>query len=112
MSLSFAFDHYLYLDRGPQSIVERFQLYDASGYLVEDIHNYHVLYRLVQTCTGSKEVMEKSSNFFKECCTIDMHDGMMAWSAEARDIITITIHNVNSAFGGAIYLQTTAGGTL
>ena len=63
----------------------------ASGHLVEDIKNSHMLYGLVKT---------------------DMYDGMVARSAEAPIIITITQHNVDSAFGGAIYQQTTAGGTL
>ena len=50
---------YLFLDRGPQSIINRFQLYDASGHLLEDIQNYHILYGLVKVCTGNKSVMEK-----------------------------------------------------
>ena len=32
-------NHYLFLDRGPQSIINRFQLYDASGHFLEDIQN-------------------------------------------------------------------------
>ena len=64
----------------------------AIGHLVEDIKNSHVLYVLVKT---------------------DMYDGMVARSAEAPPItITITLHNVDSAFGGAIYQQTIAGGAL
>ena len=43
MSLSLDTNHYLYtsVDRGPQSIITGFQLYDASGHLLEDIQNYH-----------------------------------------------------------------------
>ena len=32
-------NRYLFLDRGPQSIINRFQLYDASGHLLKDIQN-------------------------------------------------------------------------
>ena len=58
---------------------------------MEDIKNSHVLYGLVKT---------------------GMYNEMVARSAEAPIIITITLRNVDSAFGGAIYQQTTVGGTL
>ena len=64
-------DKYLFLDRGPQSLINRFQLYDASGHLLEDIQNYHLLYALVKVCTGNKAVMEKRNSFFKECRRVD-----------------------------------------
>ena len=60
-STSLDANSYLFLDRGPQSIINRFQLYDASGHLLEDIQNYHILYGLVKVCTGNRAVTESGT---------------------------------------------------
>ena len=101
---------YLFLDRGPQSIINRFQLYDASGHLLEDIQNYHILYGLVKVCTGNKSVMEKQNNFFKECCNSDGYGLSVDGSAVAATALSSThIKNVDPAFGGAIYQRPATG---
>ena len=57
----------IFLDRGPQSIINRWQLYDASGHLLEDIQNYHLLYALTELCTNSPLVRSQRGAFYKEC---------------------------------------------
>ena len=44
---------YIWLDRGPNSIINRFQLYDQSGQLLEDLVYG---YRLKKVCTGDASV--------------------------------------------------------
>jgi len=100
---------YLFLDRGPQSLINRFQLYDASGHLLEDIQNYHVLYGLVKVCTGNRAVAEKRNNFFKECRNIDGDKLAVVGSAIEGTAITATTRNVDAAFGGAVYRQHATG---
>ena len=112
-STSLDANSYLFLDRGPQSIINRFQLYDASGHLLEDIQNYHILYGLVKVCTGNRAVTEKRNNFFKECRNCDGYHETITGEAEARVATTTTQRNVDPAFGGAIYQVPAAGsGTL
>ena len=96
---------YLFLDRGPQSIINRFQLYDASGHLLEDIQNYHILYGLVKVCTGNRAVTEKRNNFFKECRNCDGYHETITGEDAGRVATTTTQRNVDpaAAFGGAIY---------
>ena len=57
---------YIWLDRGPNSIINRFQLYDQSGHLLEDLQNYHLLYGLEKVCTGDWGVQTQRNAFFKE----------------------------------------------
>lgn len=54
-------------DRGPQSIINRWQLYDASGHLLEDIQNYHLLYAMTELCTNDPQVRRNRGAFFREC---------------------------------------------
>ena len=57
---------YLYLDRGLQPIINRFQLYDASGDLLEDIQNYHILYGLGKGWNGNKALINgETKNFLQ-----------------------------------------------
>ena len=46
----------IYLDRGPQSIMQRFQIYDSSEHLLEDINNYNVLYAMTTLATSDAHV--------------------------------------------------------
>ena len=52
-------NRYLYLDRGHQSIINRFQFYDASGHLLKGFQSYHILYGRVKVCTSNKAAMEQ-----------------------------------------------------
>ena len=79
-------NRYLYLDRGPQSIINRFQLYDASNHLLEDIQNFHLLYGLVKVCTGNKAVMEKHNIFFKGRHETDGYNKIEAGDVECKFI--------------------------
>ena len=96
-------NRYLFLDRGPQSIINRFQLYDASGHLLEDIQNYHILYGLVKVCTGNRAVQEKRNNFFKECRNCDGFKMTSDGSAVQDAVVSVITKNIDPAFGGAIY---------
>ena len=91
---------YLFLDRGPQSIINRFQLYDASGHLLKDIQ-----YGLVKVCTGNRAVTEKQNNFFKEC--LNCTEYMEVETGSDENAATVTVHQqdkcMHPAFGGAFY---------
>ena len=101
---------YVFLDRGPQSIINRFQLYNASGHLLEDIQNYHVLYGLVKVCTGNRAVAEKRNNFFKEWRNVDGHKILTTGAAiDAKVNGEITARNIDLAFGGAIFKENESG---
>lgn len=54
------------LDRGVQSIIGRWQLYDASGHLLEDFQNYHLLYAMNEICTGNPVTRGFRGSFFGE----------------------------------------------
>ena len=57
---------YLYLDRGLLSFINRFQLYDASRHLLEDIQNYHILYSLGKGWNGNKAAINgETKNFLQ-----------------------------------------------
>lgn len=57
----------VYLDRGPGSLFTRFQLYDASGHLLEDIQDYNVLYGMLHLATSDAPTANTRGQFFKEC---------------------------------------------
>ena len=57
---------YIWLDRGANSIINRLQLYDQSGHLLEDLQNYHLLFGMEKVCTGHADVQRFRNNFFKE----------------------------------------------
>ena len=82
---------YIWLDRGPNSIINRFQLYDQSGHLLEDLQNYHLLYGLEKVCTGDWGVQTQRNAFFKEART------RFTNSAAAAAL------NEDAACGGAVY---------
>ena len=100
---------YLFLDRGPQSIINRFQLYDASGHLLEDIQNYHILYGLVKVCTGNRAVTEKRNNFFKECRNCTGYLNVETGADEKATTVTVHQRDMDPAFGGAVYKKPDAG---
>ena len=62
---------YIFLHRGPNSIINRFQLYDQSGQLLEDLQNYHLVYRLEKVCTGDASIKRFRNSVFKECRNMD-----------------------------------------
>ena len=103
-------NRYLFLDRGPQSIINRFQLYDASGHLLEDIQNYHILYGLVKVCTGNRAVQEKRNNFFKECRNCDGFKMASDGSTVQDAVVSVITKNIDPAFGGAIFQKPADGG--
>ena len=58
-------DSLLYLDRGLHLLINRFQLYNASGNFLKDIQNYHILYGLIKTCTGNSSHSDTKSSTVK-----------------------------------------------
>ena len=69
----------VYLDRGPGSIIQRLQIYDASGHLLEDIQDYNVLYAMQHLATSDPQTANTRGQFFKEC----RYGGRMGRSAAA-----------------------------
>ena len=55
------------LVRGPNSIINGFQLYDQSGYVLEDLQNYG----LEKVCTGDASVQRYRKLVFKEFRNVD-----------------------------------------
>ena len=106
-------NRYLFLDRGPQSIINRFQLYDASGDVLEVIQNYYILNGLVNMCTRNTAVMEKHNNFFKECRNTSGYKEIVVVDAEAAATwepivgikagIMVYAANVNKPYTDAIF---------
>ena len=74
---------YLYLDRGLLSFINRFQLYDASRHLLEDIQNYHILYSLGKGWNGNKAAI----------------------NGETKNVVgsTTTVHDIDPASGSAMF---------
>ena len=99
---------------GNRAVAEKqnnfFKLYNASGHLLEDIQNYHVLYGLVKVCTGNRAVAEKRNNFFKEWRNVDGHKILTTGAAiDAKVNGEITARNIDLAFGGAIFKENESG---
>ena len=70
---------------------------------MEDIQNYHMLYKLVKVGTGNRAVAEKRNIFFKECCNIDGAQLLVTASKIDGTTATVTPCNIDAAFGGAIF---------
>jgi hypothetical protein len=95
----------VWLDRGPQSLINRFQLYDASGHLLEDIQNYHLLYGLVKVCTGNPAAIKQRGTFTKECTQVQ-------YSAHAINTQLTNQNSPDPSGGGLVYISGGTAGVL
>ena len=107
---------YIWLDRGANSIINRLQLYDQSGHLLEDLQNYHLLFGMEKVCTGHADVQRFRNNFFKETRSWD--SGAQANASSQFQASSVTVANVLTSFtplpplvrsdpssGGALFLK-------
>ena len=104
---------YVWLDRGPNSIINRFQLYDQSGHLLEDLQNYHLLFGMEKVCTGHGDVQRFRNNFFKETRAWD--SGAQALASSAFQSQSVTVSNVAFPFSSLppqIRMDPSSGGAL
>jgi hypothetical protein len=62
---------FIFLDKGPNSIINRFQMYDNSRHLLEALLNYYLVYGLEKVCTGDTPVQRYCNSVFKECRNVD-----------------------------------------
>ena len=97
-----------YLDRGLHSLFNRWQLYDASGHLLEDIQNYHLLYAITELCTANPIQRQSRGSFYKECRGgTDPTNGGGLYGASTADapILTTatTLLNFSLTFNSAIF---------
>lgn len=53
-------------ERGPESIIRRFQIRDIQQRILEDIDNYNSLYAVTELCTGNAEIRNKRGRFHHE----------------------------------------------
>jgi hypothetical protein len=53
-------------ERGPESIIRRFQIKDIQGRVLEDIDQYNMLYGVTEICTGEKETRDHRGSFHFE----------------------------------------------
>ena len=57
---------YIWLDRGPNLIIDHLQLYNQSGHLLEDLQNYHLLFNMEKVRTGHADVQQFRNNFSRK----------------------------------------------
>jgi hypothetical protein len=57
----------VYLDRGPHSLINRLQVYDANGHPLEDITDYHQLYAMMTMVSGNPMTRATRGSFYKDC---------------------------------------------
>ena len=105
---------YVWLDRGPNSIINRFQLYDQSGHLLEDLQNYHLLYGIEKVCTGDANVQLYRNAFFKEGRMVDSGTQATAGTTTLQTVAGLgtlsPLGNVDPSSGGAVF-KGAGGGT-
>ena len=105
---------YVWLDRGPNSIINRFQLYDQSGHLLEDLQNYHLLYGIEKVCTGDASVQLYRNAFFKEARGVDSGAQAVAGGTTLQAIANMATFtptgNPDASSGGGVF-KGAGGGT-
>jgi len=111
---------YIFLDRGPNSIINRFQLYDQSGHLLEDLQNYHLLYGIEKVCTGNAQVQQYRNAFFKEGRSVDSATQAVSSGALQASSLTVAtvayplatlapLGNPDPSSGGGVFKSAAAG---
>ena len=107
---------YAWLDRGPSSIIllNRFQLYDQSGHLLEDLQNYHLLYGIEKVCTGDASVQVYRNAFFKESRGVDSGAQALAGATTLQGLGGVAtlapLGNPDPSSGGGVF-KSVGGGT-
>ena len=80
----------VFFDRGIESIIQRVQIFDTSGNLLESIDHYNALYAITELCTGKPDVRKGQGRFTMECMTInDYGRGSAVWPEPQPQTVTL-----------------------
>jgi hypothetical protein len=58
--------HTFFFERGPESIIRRFQIRDIQGRVLEDIDNYNLVYAITEICTNEEITRRRRGMFHME----------------------------------------------
>jgi hypothetical protein len=58
--------HAFFFERGPESIIRRFQIRDIQGRVLEDIDNYNLVYAITEICTNESNTRQRRGTFHME----------------------------------------------
>jgi hypothetical protein len=56
----------VYFDKGPNSIIQRLEIFDTAGHKLEDLENYNLTYKLIEVCTSDPVTQACRGSFLKE----------------------------------------------